>query len=60
VRADQDRIDHMFDSDWTMSVPGGRIPGSYDDGMAYRVVDVAVEIRSRLGGVPVKKLHKLL
>ena len=50
----------MFDNDQTMLVPDGQPRGSYDDGMAYRAADVAAEIRSRLGGVPVKKLHKLL
>jgi uncharacterized phage-associated protein len=50
----------MFDSDRTMLVPGGRAAGSYDEDMAYRAADVAAEIRSRLGDVPVKKLHKLL
>jgi uncharacterized phage-associated protein len=43
-----------------MLLPGSPNAGSYDGGMAYRAADVAAEIRSRLGGVPVKKLHKLL
>ena len=43
-----------------MLLTGGRTAGSYDGGMAYRAADVAAEIRARLGGVLVKKLHKLL
>src|SRR3712207_5542810 len=54
------RIEHMFDSCRAMLLPRGQDGGSYDDGMAYRAADVAAEIRARLGGVPVKKLHKLL
>jgi uncharacterized phage-associated protein len=50
----------MFDSDRAMLVLNAQLTGSYDDGMAYRAADVAAAIRSRLGGVPVKKLHKLL
>lgn len=50
----------MFDSDQAMLVLNAQPTGSYDDGMAYRAADVAAAIRSRLGGVPVKKLHKLL
>jgi uncharacterized phage-associated protein len=50
----------MFDNYRAMLLADGQTAGSYDDGMAYRAADVAAEIRGRLGGVPVKKLHKLL
>ena len=34
--------------------------GGYPGSMAVRAADVAAELRSRLGDVPAKKLHKLL
>lgn len=50
-------IDHMFDD---MMVPATGASGRYPDGMTVHASDVAAEIRRRLPGVGVKKLHKLL